>query len=174
MLCTCMGRQMLKVIYDTHTTLLISKMDSIKYIFEKSVLTGRVAHWQMALTEYDILHVTQKAIKVSVLSEYLAHQPMKDCQPMHFDFPDEYVMFIRECNIPDLKEGPKPGSWWTVVFDGASNAQGNGIRGIITSLTGFHLPFTKRLCFGCTNNMSEYEVCIFGIEATIDLRIKIL
>lgn len=38
----------------THTTVLISKMDPVKYIFEKPALTDRVAHWQMALTEYDI------------------------------------------------------------------------------------------------------------------------
>ena len=38
----------------THTTYLISKMDPIQYIFEKPALTGRVAHWQMILTEYDI------------------------------------------------------------------------------------------------------------------------
>jgi hypothetical protein len=37
-----------------HTTWLISKMDSIKYIFEKSTLTGRIARWQMLLSEYDI------------------------------------------------------------------------------------------------------------------------
>ena len=38
----------------THTTLLISKMDLIKYIFEKPSLSGRIARWQMILTEYDI------------------------------------------------------------------------------------------------------------------------
>ncbi|XP_050884275.1 uncharacterized protein LOC127087422 [Lathyrus oleraceus] len=45
---------------------------------------------------------------------------------------------------------------------------------IITSQIGFHLPYTTRLGFTCTNNMVEYEACIFGIEAAIDLRIKIL
>ena len=38
----------------THTTLLISKMDPVKYIFEKPALTGKVTRWQMILTEYDI------------------------------------------------------------------------------------------------------------------------
>ena len=47
----------------THTTLLISKMDPIKYIFEKPALSGRIARWQMILTEYDIQYTTQKAIK---------------------------------------------------------------------------------------------------------------
>lgn len=31
-----------------------------------------------------------------------------------------------------------------------------------------------RLCFDCTNNVAEYEACIFEIEAAIDQRIKIL
>src|SRR4051812_11323938 len=60
----------------THTTLLISKMDPIKYVFEKPALSGRVARWQMILTEYDIQYTTQKAIKGSVLAHYLAHQPV--------------------------------------------------------------------------------------------------
>ncbi|GAU39398.1 hypothetical protein TSUD_397040 [Trifolium subterraneum] len=46
-----------------HTTWLISKMDPIKYIFEKAALTGRIARWQMLLSEYDIEYRTQKAIK---------------------------------------------------------------------------------------------------------------
>lgn len=42
----------------THTTLLISKMDLVKYIFKKHALTGRVARCKMALTKYDIQYVT--------------------------------------------------------------------------------------------------------------------
>ena len=57
---------------------------------------------------------------------------------------------------------------------GTSNAQGHGIGAIITSPTGFHLPFTTRLCFDCTNNTAKYDACIFDIEAPVDLRIKIL
>jgi hypothetical protein len=37
-----------------HTTLLISKMDPIKYIFEKPALTEWISRWQMLLSEYDI------------------------------------------------------------------------------------------------------------------------
>ena len=55
------------------TTWLIFKMDPIKYIFEKPALTGRIDCWRMLLSEYDIEYRTQKAIKSSVLEEYLAH-----------------------------------------------------------------------------------------------------
>ena len=71
-------------------------------------------------------------------------------------------------------EGPKEGSRWTMVFDGASNALGNDIGEVIIFLEGCHTPFTARLCFNCTNNMTEYEVCILDLRDTIDLRIKFL
>ena len=63
-------------------------MDPIKYIFEKPSLSGRIARWQMILTEYDIQYTTQKAIKGSVLVDHLAHQAVDDYQSMNFEFPD--------------------------------------------------------------------------------------
>ncbi len=59
----------------SHTTWLISKMDPVKYIFEKLALTGRIARWQVLLSEFDIVYVTQKAVKGSALADYLAQQP---------------------------------------------------------------------------------------------------
>ncbi|XP_050909963.1 uncharacterized protein LOC127123832 [Lathyrus oleraceus] len=149
-------------------------MDPIKYIFEKPVVTGRSARWKMMLTKYDIQYVTQKSIKGSVMSDYLAHLPAEGYQPLRFDFPDEDIMFIKDFIIPGHEENPEPGSQYTPVFDGASNARGHGIDAVITSPIGLHLSFTVGLCFDCTNNMAEYEACIYGIKTTIDLRIKIL
>ena len=61
-----------------------------------------------------------------------------------------------------------------MILDGASNALGNEIGVVVISPQGCHTPFTARLCFDYTNNMVEYEVCILGLKATIDLRIKFL
>ena len=38
-------------------------MDPLKYIFERPVLTGKISKWKMLLIEFDIVYVTQKAIK---------------------------------------------------------------------------------------------------------------
>ncbi|XP_045822052.1 uncharacterized protein LOC123914933 [Trifolium pratense] len=156
----------------THTTHLISKMDPIKYIFEKPAVTGKIARWQMLLSEYDIQYVAQKAIKGSVLAEYLAHQPLEEHQPVPSDFPDEDVMILEKV-IGD-EEGPEPGARWKLVFDGASNAMGHGVGAVLISPRGGYRPLAARLCFECTNNIAEYEACIMGLEAAIDLRIKIL
>ncbi|XP_050916517.1 uncharacterized protein LOC127131649 [Lathyrus oleraceus] len=138
----------------------------------------------LAISEYpewvaNIVPVSKKAaIKGSVLSDYLAHLPVEGYQPLRFEFLDEDIMFIRDFTMSGFEagpeEGPEPRPRWTLVFDGASNARGHGIGVVITSPTGLHLPFTSRLCFDNTNNMAEYEACIYGLEASIDLRIKIL
>ncbi|GAU46722.1 hypothetical protein TSUD_100140 [Trifolium subterraneum] len=106
-------------------------------------LTGRIARWQMLLSEYDIEYRTQKAIK------------------------DE-----KDCDEPVFGEGPDPESQWGLIFDGAVNLYGSGIGAIIVTPKGAHIPFTARLQFECTNNIAEYEACIMGIEEAIDLRIK--
>lgn len=159
-----------------HTTWLISKMDPIKYLFEKPVLNGRISRWKMLLSEYDIEYRTQKAIKGSVLAEHLAHQPISDYQPLKFYFPDEDVMYlkVKDYDEPLPEEGPEPGSKWSLIFDGAVNAYGLGIGAVIVTPQGTHIPFTARLMFDCTNNMAEYEAYILGLEEVIDLRIKIL
>lgn len=69
-------------------------MDLIKYIFENPAISGIISRCKMLLTGYEIQYVTQKAIKGSVLSDYLAYQPVEGYQLMKFDFPDEDIMFI--------------------------------------------------------------------------------
>ena len=78
-----------------HTTWLISKLDPIDNIFEKPTLTGRIARWQMLLSEYDIEYRSQKAIKRSVLADHLAHQPIEDYQSVQYDFPDEEILYLK-------------------------------------------------------------------------------
>lgn len=53
------------------TTQLISLMDPIKYIFEKSGLTGKISCWQMLLSEFNIMFVVWKAIKGLDIADYL-------------------------------------------------------------------------------------------------------
>ena len=103
---------------------------------------------------------------------HLDHQAVDNYQSMNFEFPDENIMLVTNYEEPRPYEGPELGFRWIMVFDGASNALGNIIGVVIISLKGFLTPFTSRLCFYSTNNMAEYEVCIMGIKAAIDMSIK--
>ncbi|XP_050902804.1 uncharacterized protein LOC127115262 [Lathyrus oleraceus] len=148
-------------------------MDPIKYILEKPSLIKVIARWQMLLSKYNIQYVAQKAINGSVLAYYLAHQPMEDYRPLKFDFPDEDIMVVKDSEIPGSDEGPELGERLVLMFDGASNAIGHEVGVVLMSPTNFHLPFTIKLCFTCTNNMAEYEACILRLEEDINLRIKV-
>ena len=50
---------------------LISRMDPIKYIFEKPALTRKISRWQMLLSKFDIVFGTKKAIKGQSIVDYL-------------------------------------------------------------------------------------------------------
>jgi hypothetical protein len=79
-------------------------MDPIKYIFEKPVLTGRIARWQMLLSEYDIEYRAQKAIKGSILADQFAYQPIEDYQSVQYDFHDVEILYLemKDCDEPTL------------------------------------------------------------------------
>ncbi|KAA3458454.1 gag/pol polyprotein [Gossypium australe] len=147
-----------------HTTWLISKLDPLKYMMESTALNGRMARWQILLSEFDIVYVNQKAIKGSVIVEFLASRASEDYEPLSFEFPNEELMYVA-----NTKEIP-----WKLNFDGASNAVGNEIGAILVSPNGDHHPLTCRLDFDCTNNMAEYEACIMGIRAAIEQKIRVL
>ena len=77
-----------------HIIWLITKLDPIKFIFEKPSLFGRIARWQVLLSEFDILYVSQKAIKGSAIADFLAERANEEYKPMSFDFPDEDLMAV--------------------------------------------------------------------------------
>ncbi|XP_017973143.1 PREDICTED: uncharacterized protein LOC108661378 [Theobroma cacao] len=153
-----------------HTTWLIAKLDPIKYIFEKPSLSGRVARWQVLLFEYDIVYVSQKAIKGSAIVDFLAERVEKDYEPMEFEFPDEDLMSICQTNEEESEEKEN----WKMFFDGASNALGHGIEVVLVSPEGDHYPVIAKLNFYCTNNVVEYEVCVMGLQAAIERKIHVL
>ncbi|EOY03805.1 Uncharacterized protein TCM_018989 [Theobroma cacao] len=134
-----------------HTTWLIAKLDPIKYIFEKPSLSGRVARWQVLLSEYDIVYVSQKAIKGSAIADFLAERVEEDYEPMEFEFPDEDLMSIRQTSGEESEKEN-----WKMFFDGASNALGHGIGVVLVSPEGDHYPVIAKLNFYCTNNVAEY------------------
>jgi ribonuclease HI len=141
-----------------YTTWLISKIDLLKYIFEKPYMSNRLARWQVLLAEYDIIYKTRKSMKGSAIADHLADNAIEDYEPLNFDFPDEDVLVIES-------------DWWTMYFDGAVNVYGNGAGAVIISPEGKQYPISIKLQFSCTNNTAEYEACIHGLEAALELKI---
>ena len=122
----------------------------------------------MILSEFDIIFTTQNAIKGQAIADHLAENPREeDYQPLHTYFPDEEILFIGTSE--DMNEQCLE---WRFCFDGALNSFGAGIRAVFVSPEGNHFPVTTKLRFPCTNNMAEYETCIFGLKMALEMEIK--
>ncbi|RVW80088.1 Retrovirus-related Pol polyprotein from transposon 17.6 [Vitis vinifera] len=72
--------------YSVH---LISRLDPLRYLFDRPALTGRLMRWLVLLTEFDIQYVSQKSIKGSIVADHLASLPTSEDRPVDDDFPDE-------------------------------------------------------------------------------------
>ena len=141
-----------------HTTWFIAKLDPIKFIFEKPSLSGRIASWHVLLLEFDILYVSQKAIKGSAIVDFLTERVNEEYEPMSFDFLDENLMAILQIKKEESPEEDR----WKMYFDRASNALERDVGTVLISPEGNHCPFTAKLSFDCIN-IVEYEACVMGL-----------
>ena len=118
--------------YSVH---LISRLDPLRYLFDRPTLTGRLMRWLVLLIEFDIQYVSQKSIKESIVVDHLASLPISEGRPIDDDFPDEE--FIAMTSL----------SCWQMYFDGATNQSGFGIGVFLISPQGDHIPRSIRLMF---------------------------
>ncbi|KAJ9167259.1 hypothetical protein P3X46_021923 [Hevea brasiliensis] len=109
--------------------------------------------------------MTRKAVKGSVIADLLAENPIEDYEALDFEFPYEYVNVVSSDNTV-------PNDVWEMYFDGAVNLSGNGIGAVLVSPDGEHFPIAVKLRFDCTNNVAEYEACVSGLQAAIEMKVK--
>jgi ribonuclease HI len=80
-----------------------------------------------------------------------------------------YSIFLEEdSNYVSPPPDPEDGMWH-MHFDGACSSEGNGAGIILYSLVGKIHNFSYRLEFACTNNVTEFEALILGIENDFNL-----
>ncbi|XP_070026159.1 uncharacterized protein [Nicotiana sylvestris] len=126
--------------------------------------TGKLAKWQILLSEFDIVYMTEKAVKGQTLANHLAENPVGgEYEPLNTYFPNEKVSFIGD-NITETYKG------WRMFFDGDANFKGVGIGAVLVSEIGQHYPVFANLRFPYTNNIAEYEACILGLNMELRKR----
>ena len=52
-------------------------MDPLKYLFEKTTLSGRLSRWLILLVEFDLKYVARKTTKGSIMSDFCAENPIE-------------------------------------------------------------------------------------------------
>ncbi|XP_074292148.1 uncharacterized protein LOC141619004 [Silene latifolia] len=136
-----------------------SKMDPIKYLFEKPVLNGRMSRCTLMLSEFDLKYLPLKVIKGRAVADFLADNAIEETEVVDtWSFPDEDVVHVEN----DV---------WDLYFNGASNYMGYGVGILLISPTGEHVPVSIQLDFNVTN-AAEYEACWLGLPSALDLGVK--
>ena len=72
-----------------YSILLVSRLDPLRYMFDRLFLTGRLRNQLVLLTEFDIQYVTHKSVKGSIVANHLASLPISNDRPIDDDFPNE-------------------------------------------------------------------------------------
>jgi len=128
-------------------------MNPIKYLLEKPAISSRMARWLMLLAEFDIMYVTQKAMKGRAISDYLTDYPVEEADVWISEFPDENILYIAQDNFR-----------WQMFFNDTANKKRYGIGILLIAPDDSHTPIAIKLNFPCTNNMTKYEACTIGLK----------
>ncbi|CAN6575482.1 unnamed protein product [Malus baccata var. baccata] len=136
-------------------TQVIAQTDVIRYMLTRPIVKGRIGKWTMALSEFSLQYVPQKAVKGQALADFLAQHH----SPYGFGDADvEIGMVVTRDN------------YWMMYFDGSSTSSSVGAGIVIQSPHNNHWYFSLKLDFKCTNNQAEYEALVIGLGLLLDLR----
>ncbi|KAM1596852.1 hypothetical protein ACFX1Z_031813 [Malus domestica] len=136
-------------------TQVIAQTDVIRYMLTQPIVKGRIGKWTMALSEFSLQYVPQKAVKGWALADFLTQHPSP------YDFWGNDV----EIGMVDTRD-----NYWTMYFDGSSTSSSTGVGVVIQSPNHDRWYFSLKLDFDCTNNQAEYEAFIMVLGILHDLQ----
>nr|XP_043611674.1 uncharacterized protein LOC122583320 [Erigeron canadensis] len=130
----------------------------IKSVLRKPELSGRLAKWSVKLSAFNITYEPRTTIKSQALADFVADFT-NDLQP---EADLEVKLLTEKCEK------------WILHTDGAANVRGIGLGIILKSPQGDMLPQSISCEFTATNNETEYEALIAGLELAKNMGIKCL
>ena len=119
------------------------------------IVKGRIGKWTMALSEFSLQYVPQKAVKGQAFADFLAQHP----SPYDFGKPDFEIGMVEARD-----------NFWTLYFDGFSTSTSAGVGIVIQSPQQHRWYFSLKLDFECTNNQAKYESLVIGLGVLHELR----
>ncbi|XP_028111758.1 uncharacterized protein LOC114310044 [Camellia sinensis] len=143
--------QKLRHYFQAHTMHLIIRVDPIKYVMSKPILSGCLARWSLLFNEFEIIYVLRKTVKGQALVDFLANHSIPADWEIFEEFPNENVFFV---------EVLQP---WMMFFDGAARKKGVGSGVIFVSPHRHILPYSFILGKNCSNNVAEYQALIIDV-----------
>ncbi|GKV06953.1 hypothetical protein SLEP1_g18770 [Rubroshorea leprosula] len=137
----------------------IAKTDIVKYMLCRPLLRGRIGKWILALFEFNLKYIPQKAVKGQALVDFLVDHPCLDAEA------DEE----KGINLFSISLVP-----WKLIFDGSSTKTMSGAGVVVISPSGLKTQMSFQLDFNCTNHQAEYEALIIGLEMLVELKVSMV
>ncbi|KAM5551975.1 hypothetical protein ABKV19_026713, partial [Rosa sericea] len=137
---------------------------------------SRIGKWVLALSEFSLQYVPQKAVKGQAIADFLAHHPMLDVPAVR-----DLEVAATTLDRPDLACLPEYAGLyqatvalqpWVLYFDGSRTDTLAGAGIALENPAGDHFSYSFQLEFQCTNNQAEYEALIIGLEVLLEMGIK--
>ncbi|XP_024195598.1 uncharacterized protein LOC112198705 [Rosa chinensis] len=147
----------------------------IKYMLSRPILRDRIGKWVLALSEFSLQYVPQKAVKGQAIADFLAHHPMLDVPAVRdleaaattLDHPDlaclpEYAaLYLATVSLQP----------WVLYFDGSRTDTLAGAGIVLENPADDRFSYSFQFEFQCTNNQAEYEALIIGLEVLLEMGI---
>jgi ribonuclease HI len=153
---------------EIRTTLGIQVIDM--HVRNYSIILGR--DWQALIGGYlslDGTHLSMPRngkniifLREGRISPYIESVPQPNVNYIEEDL-GVYSIFVEEDNIP-LEQIDLYDDMWHMHFGGSHSNEGNGVGIILVSPVGKIHNSSYRLDFDCTNNVTEFEALLLGIE----------
>ncbi|GKV52216.1 hypothetical protein SLEP1_g58805 [Rubroshorea leprosula] len=137
----------------------VAKTDIVKYMLSRPLLRGRIGKWILALSEFNLKYIPQRAVKGQALADFLADHPCLDVE----------VDEEKGINLFSISLVP-----WKLIFDGSSTETMSGAGVVVISPFGLKTQMSFQLDFNCTNNQAEYEALIIGLEMLVELKVSMV
>ncbi|XXG82633.1 hypothetical protein AAC387_Pa10g0538 [Persea americana] len=166
----CCIRSFYDAVLKVSTFYLTSRINLLKVLVTKpGSLNARLTKWPL-LSQFDIRYVPQKAIKCQALADFLVEHPLPKDSPLRDDLLDEPVYNM---------ETSSSNASWDMYFDGATmtNEKGKLILGIgilFVTPDKHMILHAFSLLEPCSNNATEYQALIVGLELTHESGITML
>ena len=134
-----MAARKLKPYFQAHTVNVLTNKP-LRRAMSNPEAAGRLALWAIKLSEFDIQYRLRTAIKGQVVADFIA----------------EFTH--------DEDKGAEESPHWSIYTNRSSNKQAGGAGIVLISPEGDAIECMVRLDFPATNNESEYEALIAGLD----------
>ena len=141
--------------FQAHTIVVLTQLP-LRSLLQKADYTGRVAKWATILEAFDIKYMPHTSIKGQVLADLVT----EFIEPSFEESNERPSMDGKLVGMISLQESLP----WKVYVNGVANQKGSRVGLVVVSPKRIIIEKSLRLGFLATNNETEYEVLLEGMD----------